>query len=61
MNGYGFIAPADGVPGRDIFFHISDFAADAEPAVGLRVEYTVGESRSGKPRAVSVAPIPPAA
>ena len=51
---FGFIAPDDA--GKDVFFHIDDMAdsVDIEPVAGDVVQFVVGTSKDGRPRAEDV-------
>jgi cold shock CspA family protein len=50
-RGYGFIHLPDGT---DIFFHITDVAADDDPIKGSTVSFIPRASRDGRPRAFDV-------
>ena len=51
-RGFGFIAPSDGGP--EIFFHISSFHRNIEPAEGDAVSYQISQRFDGRPKAVRV-------
>ena len=53
-KGYGFIRPDGG--GMDVFVHVTDIQASDMSTlnVGDAVEFEVGESRGGRPKAVNL-------
>jgi CspA family cold shock protein len=52
-KGFGFIKPEDG--GDDVFFHVSALREGDEITLGKVVNFEMGvDSKSGKPKAVSV-------
>ena len=55
---YGFIRP-DGTEGGDIFFHLTQYDHDRDPAVDDRVVFTAENDprREGRKRARAVTPI----
>lgn len=53
---YGFIK-VDGAP-VDLFFHRGSLVDDADPVIGDRVSFHVGEIRNGRPRAEQVRILP---
>ena len=50
--GYGFIASAD--YGKDVFFHVSDVAAEHKPRRGEACTYALGAGSDGRTKAISV-------
>jgi cold shock CspA family protein len=56
-RGFGFLACDFG--GKDLFFHVRDFRAGfgIKPVPQARVQFEIGEDRSGRPMAQNVRPI----
>ncbi len=51
-RGFGFVRPDDCMS-EDVFVHITGFAGNARPDIGMRVEFEIGEDR-GRTKAVNV-------
>jgi cold shock CspA family protein len=56
---FGFIRPNGSEMGQDIFFHLTQFDHDGDPAVDGRVAFMVEQDprRPGRQRAKTVVPI----
>jgi len=52
-KGYGFVKPTD-VMQHELFFHVSEVAAEYEPRSGDACEFAVGKDRDGRSKAVAV-------
>lgn len=52
QKGYGFIVPETG--GKDVFVHVSGLADGFTPSDNQKVQYQMGEDRSGRQVAESV-------
>ncbi len=58
QKGYGFISPAEGGDGKDLFVHMSSIQMEGFKTLkdGQDVEYEVGEGEKG-PVATNVVPL----
>ena len=58
QKGFGFITPAEGGDGKDLFVHMTNIQMDGYKTLkdGQDVEYEVGEGEKG-PAAMNVVPL----